>query len=321
MPGEGAPFCDADGDEESFKHCMLRVASCSYERGDTLSLMKRLRFLVVPEQEGSYNSDKDEFPDSRYAYWPRSLKHTVPVVHLANSDCRCNKYSAFPGKADLPRDPQTQRPLLTLTSSGELADCDHFVAVSYCWRQPEQVQTKNWDASGYCIQTSGGIRQNRAPANVLDRVIAYATLRGFKAIWIDQECIQQDDPEDKEFHIQGMDAIYSAARHVAAVLNFVVMDRPQMALFEIADKAKLEFEMLGNRRTYKWFWKVSRPEFEDYKEYARDFVRAMESESWFFRAWPFQESMVAMSTLHYLLPCKPQVLDLLGWVQCLIRLL
>lgn len=145
--------------------------------------------------------------------------------------------------------------------------------------------------------------------NVLDRVIAYATLRGLKAIWIDQECIEQDDPKDKGFHIQGTDAIYSGARHVVAVLNSLVVEQPHLALFDVANTARLEYSAL-KKRDSRWchdFDRVSRPEFEDYKVYAQDIVRAMESDSWFSRVWPFQESMVAVSTLHYLLPCKLHV--------------
>ena len=100
-------------------------------------------------------------------------------------------------------------------------DCDHhFLAVSYSRTQPEDTEPQNYESAGFLIETSNGLRQNRTPAHVLDQMITDATLRGFEAIWIDQECIRQDGPEDKELYTQGIDAFYSSMWQVVAVLGY-----------------------------------------------------------------------------------------------------
>lgn len=66
--------------------------------------------------------------------------------------------------------------------------CNHFVAVSYCWPQSPDEQSRGQ----YTIRdVDGTIRKNRAPERVLDRAMAYARLRGLRFIWIDQvSCTQ-----------------------------------------------------------------------------------------------------------------------------------
>jgi hypothetical protein len=68
------------------------------------------------------------------------------------------------------------------------------VAVSYPWEPSE------WEdpaASGYSIHSAEG--KGNIPSEVrdvvLDRVTAYARHHGVSSIWIDKECINQDDPE------------------------------------------------------------------------------------------------------------------------------
>ena len=49
----------------------------------------------------------------------------------------------------------------------------------------------------------------RARNCVLDRVTKYAEHHGIALIWMDDECINRNDPEEHEMAMQSMEMIYS----------------------------------------------------------------------------------------------------------------
>jgi len=59
-------------------------------------------------------------------------------------------------------------------------------------------------SAGYRIKSGSGYRDARTPSNVLYRAIEYAAAQGFRLIWVDQDCIGQEDIEKKEQSIQAM---------------------------------------------------------------------------------------------------------------------
>ena len=67
--------------------------------------------------------------------------------------------------------------------------CDDFIAVSYCWPSAKLDDAgKPFPHSGqYSVKDeNGSIRQNRAPEEVLDRAVAFASQNGLRLLWIDQ---------------------------------------------------------------------------------------------------------------------------------------
>jgi hypothetical protein len=69
------------------------------------------------------------------------------------------------------------------------SSCDDFVAVSYCWPPPKLDNDGNplHHSGQYTVKSEDGlIRQNRAPEEVLDRAVAFASQNGLRLIWIDQ---------------------------------------------------------------------------------------------------------------------------------------
>ena len=55
-------------------------------------------------------------------------------------------------------------------------------------------------------------RPNRAPPEILSRAIAFAVeFQATSLLWIDQECIDQDNRVEKELAIQSMDQVYHRA--------------------------------------------------------------------------------------------------------------
>lgn len=113
----------------------------------------------------------------------------------------------------------------------------YYCAVSYTWSQPAELE-KIVKPSKYLIHTETGIRPPKCPLTVLHRAWNFA-LREFTQdgnithyghspyLWIDQECIFQDDPVDVENHLQVMHLIYSNAYTTLAVLAQVVTTEEQ----------------------------------------------------------------------------------------------
>ena len=94
----------------------------------------------------------------------------------------------------------------------------NYLAVSYCWQSFDDVDEGS-SISNYNILSRGKMRASRAIKIALDRAVSFATACGIPFIWIDQECIEQDDPSDKEIMIQVMDQIFSSCKYSIGLLD------------------------------------------------------------------------------------------------------
>ena len=73
--------------------------------------------------------------------------------------------------------------------------------------------------------------------------MAYAEARNINALWIDQECIDQSDPIDKENGIQEMDLVYHESDYPIAVLEFSFQSQTELDVFaSICDQALYTFD-------------------------------------------------------------------------------
>jgi hypothetical protein len=99
-----------------------------------------------------------------------------------------------------------------------------YIAVSYCWQTPDTDQSDQSvddpliHAAVRVVQ-NGDVRPARARPEIIHRAMRYAISVGVNRIWIDQECIDQDDPVDKEHGIQSMDLVYQYAYQTVALLD------------------------------------------------------------------------------------------------------
>ncbi|KAH8655275.1 heterokaryon incompatibility protein-domain-containing protein [Xylariales sp. PMI_506] len=300
-------FAETHGTSKNFEDCMVRIASLSYKREETVKVLNQLRFLVVDWQYASIEAHNNEASElhseqSHLQFLPPSTRPERFKLPKASATakahhCRCSRLPAFSTEHRSSPNHRTQRPVLRLTSPGEMAGCTHFVAVSYTWNQPPHARKCYEGTAGYSIITDTEVRQNRAPVNILDRIIEYAIMRRIRCIWIDQECIDQEDAKDKERHVQAMDEIYRAARQVVAVLNLLnYVDQTHADAFEY-------IEMVSARS-------ISHPDeprlsTRESRATVHKMVGELQTDQWFSRAWTYQESLVAASTLHVLVNIKP----------------
>ncbi|KAF2022963.1 hypothetical protein EK21DRAFT_81902, partial [Setomelanomma holmii] len=85
-----------------------------------------------------------------------------------------------------------------------------YITVSYCWAQLDGIHSL--DTPDYRIWESRNTTSSkslRCPKGVFHRAIRFSQHSNCPFIWIDQECINQSDPEDVKKHLQVMDRVYS----------------------------------------------------------------------------------------------------------------
>ncbi|KFZ11681.1 hypothetical protein V502_07464 [Pseudogymnoascus sp. VKM F-4520 (FW-2644)] len=116
---------------------------------------------------------------------------------------------------------------------GEL--CHHYIAVSYCWRSDGNGKSTAAEKS-YRVRVQQGDgsyidRMSRTPNEIIDRAVAAARATGpdcTRLIWIDQECLPQDDGKEKEMGIQSMDIVYQRAQCTIGLFESVIQEQIQL---------------------------------------------------------------------------------------------
>lgn len=162
---------------------------------------------------------------------------------------------------------------LVRTEPKDFPDCKHYIAVSYCWHS---LGNAAYFGPPYFVTCGPVLRSAVCPATLLERVIAYAAKEDMRLIWIDQECIDQEDEDDKESGIQAMDIVYEQAACSLAVLQACIMEQRHLDALTI-----VRIDPTGET--------MSDAELRDLLE---AFIIVI-ADPWFDRAWTLQESTSA----------------------------
>jgi hypothetical protein len=105
----------------------------------------------------------------------------------------------------------------------EAENPEPFIAVSYCWGSvsspgdPKSLIAHDSRRGG--VVSPKETRPTRASPDVILRGLAFAESRGVKRIWVDQECIDQDDEADVQAAIQAMHLVYRRAEATVVILG------------------------------------------------------------------------------------------------------
>ncbi|KAI1374157.1 hypothetical protein F4677DRAFT_181956 [Hypoxylon crocopeplum] len=161
----------------------------------------------------------------------------------------------------------------------------NYVAVSYTWQASEEEEDAEEDTVGrYLIES----RRTGEPAltsdvrNVVwDRVLNYAEHVDCEDIWIDRECVDQEDEAEQEAAIQSMHLVYSLSRKPIALLTRAIETVEELDL--------LTNLMCGEVST------------ED-EPATLDLINDITSNLWWTRAWTFQEDYKASTRMMLLIP-------------------
>lgn len=192
----------------------------------------------------------------------------TPTEELSTEEPRCSCESRLLRTLD------EDRHQLVRTDPGDLIDCKHYIAVSYCWHSLDRAEYSGPTYQVLC--GSGRLRSAKCPQALLKRVVAYAAKEGMRLIWIDQECIDHNDEDDKDLGIQAMDLVYEQAVCSLAVLQACIVEQRHLDALTI-----VHIDPTGET--------MCDAELRDLLEALTVII----SDPWFERAWTLQESTSA----------------------------
>ncbi|KAI0555166.1 heterokaryon incompatibility protein-domain-containing protein [Xylaria curta] len=161
-----------------------------------------------------------------------------------------------------------------------------YVAVSYTWNFSEdEEELEGCQSFGGFLIEPRKTGESAQPSNVRDvvfeRVLHYAEYVKCETIWIDRECVDQDDANEKETAIQNMHLVYSLSRWPIALLTHTVQTADELDL--------LVGLLLGDIR-------------EEDESAALELLDDITSDLWWKRAWTFQEDYRASTRMTFLIP-------------------
>ncbi|MCJ1329287.1 hypothetical protein MMC10_005966 [Thelotrema lepadinum] len=158
-----------------------------------------------------------------------------------------------------------------------------YVAVSYCWDRSGAAWFSEQTPSKLSIFESSSSLREVSGSDVLCRAVKFAHHHGCENIWMDQYCIDQNDPVDKQDGIQAMDIVYQASQHPVAILESYVDTQ------EKVDALATLFtgEMIAM----------------DHLEELEEVLEILVDDAWFTRAWTLQEAVSAGSSMRVLIGC------------------
>ena len=199
-----------------------------------------------------------------------------------------------------------------LTEKGEHPGEKSYVAVSYCWESFLSLGLAADSRSSPTVlveERDEPPRPPRCPANVLIRAIAFAVSRGALFIWIDQECVNQEDPIDVQNHLQWNHTIFRQAEFSIGLLNFELYEDQVESLItlelfqriydpdpELADEKLRTVARYGLKSILRDMQRITR------------LLKAITRDRWFTRAWVFQERFSANVEMDLLLPLSTEAL-------------
>jgi hypothetical protein len=192
-------------------------------------------------------------------------------------DCTCVSYPSISLRKD-------ERQLM-VTDPVDLAECTHYLAVSYCCSSSAMAK---YDGLPYFVRRKEIVGTPACPPDLLRRVINFARECGLDYLWIDQECIEQDDPDDKDVGIQAMDLVYQMAEQSVAVLEVQVHEQRHLHALGLLQDCNVEENLAPTD--------------------LQGLIEALEiilSDRWFERTWCLQESTSAARKMALLIRRDP----------------
>lgn len=163
-----------------------------------------------------------------------------------------------------------------------------YVAVSYTWQaskeEEAEEEARKESARRYLVESRNAgepALANKVRPMIWDRVLNYAEHVGCKDIWIDKECIDQENEAEKEAAIQSMHLVYKLSKWPIALLTRRI-------------KTTEELDLLTNLMCND-----VAPEDEPA---VLDLLDDITSDLWWTRAWTFQEDYRASTRMMLLLP-------------------
>ncbi|KAI1805024.1 heterokaryon incompatibility protein-domain-containing protein [Daldinia bambusicola] len=178
--------------------------------------------------------------------------------------------------------------LVSDIEGGRYVDDIPYVAVSYTWKasKEEEAEEEAGRGTARCfLVESRNAGEPALPSKVRpmiwERVLRYAEYVGCRNIWIDNECIDQENEAEKEAAIQSMHLVYSLSEWPIALLTRRI---------NTAEELELIINLMRDEVAH-----------ED-EPAVLDLLNDITSDLWWTRAWTFQEDYRASTRMMLLIP-------------------
>ncbi|RMJ15404.1 hypothetical protein CDV36_004942 [Fusarium kuroshium] len=233
-------------------------------------------------------------------------KYANPCVHVREHSCKaCQNIPLFPNEGNITKF-RIRR--VNKVGSNELSRCDHFVAVSYCWSAATANRSDDEEGPYKVVEEDGSVRDMRAAKSTIDRVVTFAQENGFRMIWIDQECIEQDNPEQQELAIQAMDNVYLRAHTSIGLFNAELNKQDLHCLQTIYE---YQGKRCGNSRRGQAPPPPGRSAVHRNAMY--EALSKVANDRWNTRAWILQEAFASSGNMLLLFP-RLEGVDVSRWM-------
>ena len=260
MNAAESSLSEVSGSPALLRQQMVEISKHGFYRSKVRRSIDILSFLIIDQVKG-VRIEPEQLPID-------SAEQQEPSTSL------CFSYDLIPSNS-----------LIRLAGPSALKKSSAYVAVSYTWsRDPGFFSAVDPDDPFFRILCDDmSERRSSTPLEVHYRSTAYAVTHGIGAIWIDQDCIDQTNPIEKEHSIQEMDLIYQESDHPIAVLEFRFMTQAELDVFaSICDDKFFTFD-------------------PNQIEVLESVLLALSEDNWFKRAWTLQESVSAGVSMPLLL--------------------
>jgi hypothetical protein len=177
-----------------------------------------------------------------------------------------------------------------------------YIAVSWRWSTADQPPEWGCDVResfDYKIKRPGKkAHKSRFPDHFFDRVIIFAQDRGIDRLWIDQECVYQEDDEDRSLGVQIMDAVYEGCKFAVGLSTTPLMHQDELVVL-VELLAGYIFQDADDTDTPKYKYS---PTMEAQLLKTQTLILRILSDSRWSRAWIFQEDHLASNRMKLLIP-------------------
>ncbi|KAL9137057.1 MAG: hypothetical protein Q9175_001735 [Cornicularia normoerica] len=252
------------------------------------------------DTRGSLKDIRDQHGGSLIPQLLEIQKHRITEAKwlewARNPPCLC-RLSEKPSRKRRRGADSTQITNMSMTFRRTLRYGADYVAVSYTSQPSGQESTA---AGGYSIMDSakGDVAvPSRVRDRILHRASKYAAHHGIDFIWIDDECINRDNPDEHEMAMQSMDLIYSFSRYPVGLLTKPIESQKTLDLLNTF----LHSDFL--KTSGHQYVPALKPELS--VEAALEVLEVLDyitSDKWWTRAWIFQEDYRSSVKMNLLIP-------------------
>ena len=299
---------DSD-DEDGMLEFAITVSAAEHGISRRSSSQKSEVEVVQPEPSSSETPEIETPPDGETSY-DEEFSCDEEGIYEEPMCCNfCSTVPEFP-RSWTPRKFRLVRPHVVSNPDNDPPGgpkvCCHYVAVSYCWPEPQKDEYGKTIVTPSTYQVrdlDGAVRPSHALDDVLDRAVEFAVSCGFRMIWIDQECLPQpweDSPQEhkdeQELGVQAMDIVYSRALVTAGLLRAEITSHEQI----VAIATLMQFTIAESGLDIRWEADGPAPSLVDVApllSHVIDFLEIVSADRWYTRAWVAQEALSAGKAL------------------------